>query len=317
MANVLITGGAGFIGAHTAKKLWEQGHSVVLFDSLDNYVYPSDFKERRIAALFPNEAQRPQLIVGDILDKAALNGAFKDMKFDTVLHFAALANPGKSMDASTEYTQVNVQGTINVLDVCREHGIGQFIFAGSSSVYNDQQTPFREDSYPLQPRSPYGASKAAAEVYIRMWHDLYNIPTTILRFFSVYGSWGRPDMAPSVFSEKILKGEPIEVTKDRRRDFTYIDDIVSGVVAASEKKLDFEIMNIGGGQPHDLMDFIKAVETAAGKEANMTMREAPPGEMRETYADTSKAKELLGYEPKVPLEEGVKNLVEWMKTEIA
>lgn len=308
---VLITGGAGFIGAFTAKALMERGDEVVLYDDMNSWLYPASLKEERLQHLFPKT--RPKLIVGNILDQKLLATLFQEEKFDTVLHFAAIPNPARSLTAAELYTAVNVLGTVQVLEAARQHNIERFIFAGSSSVYNDEQTPFREDAYPLRPRSPYGASKAAAEVYCAAWHELHGLPITVLRFFSVYGPWGRPDMAPAIFAQKILNDETLEVSEGRARDLTYIDDVVAGVAAAIDKQFEFEIFNIGRGESQSLEALIAALARAAGKEVRTQPREAPPGELTITYANIDKAKKMLGYSPKVSIEEGAKRLVEWMK----
>lgn len=315
MSNILITGGAGFIGAHTAKQLIADGHHVILLDDLNEFIYPAPLKQARLTHLFPSDT-RPKLIVGSILDEQLLDRLFAEEKFDKVIHLAAHPNPGISVNFLEEYAYVNILGTINILKMCQKYDVVQLVFAGSSSVYNDTQTPFKEDSYPLTPHSPYGASKAAAETYCRMWHDLHGLPITILRFFSVYGPWGRPDMAPMIFAQKVLHDETIAVSADRKRDFTYIDDIVAGIILALDQRFDFEIINIGAGNPVELKDFIGAIEQAAGKKAHLVDRQAPVGEMRVTFADISKAKKMLGYEPKVSHQEGTRLLVEWMKKEL-
>lgn len=312
MSKILITGGAGFIGAHTAKRLQAEGHEVVLFDDLNSFLYPASLKEDRLKFLFEG-LQQPRFVQGSVLDERAVAELFETEKFDKVLHFAALANPGASVGAEKAYADVNILGTINILKACTEHDVSQLIFAGSSSLYNDEQTPFSEDAYPLVPRSPYGASKAAAEDYLRMWNSLHGLSITVLRFFSVYGPWGRPDMAPFIFAKQVIAGETLAVTRDRKRDFTYIRDIEDGILAAVDKPFDFEVINLGKGQPQNLREFITEIEKAAGKKAVLEDREAPPGEMRITYADISKAKRLLGYEPEVSIEEGVVHLVEWMQ----
>ena len=313
MSRILVTGGAGFIGSHVARALVEAGEEVTILDDFNDFLYPSELKQARMALLFKSE-KRPTLITGSILDQDLLEKLFTNGKFDKVVHLAAHPNPGFSVDKADEYTLVNVLGTGNILEACSAHDVVQLIFAGSSSVYNDEQTPFVETAYPLNPRSPYGASKAAAELYCQMWSDLKGLPVTVLRFFSVYGPWGRPDMAPFIFSQQVMDDETIFLSKDRKRDFTYIEDIVSGVLLALERKFDFEIINLGRGNPIDLRTFIDAIEKATGKKAHMVDREAPPGEMKVTYANTEKAKKLLGYEPKVSVEEGVHKMVEWMKT---
>ena len=312
MSKVLITGGAGFIGAHVAKALMKDGATVTLYDNMNDFLYEDTFKRDRIEHMFLSD-DRPQLIIGDILDSKLLRGVFEEGQFDTVIHLAALANPGVSLDAAEVYTAVNVMGSLNVLELVRDFDIPQLIVAGSSSVYNDEQTPFVEDSYPLRPRSPYGASKAAMETYCRLWHDLYQTRITILRFFSVYGPWGRPDMAPHIFTDHILNDTELELSQGRQRDFTYIDDIVAGVVATVEAKLDFDIINLGRGQAQSLESFVQAIETASGKQTKITPRTPPPGEMAVTFANIDKARTLLGYEPKVSIEEGAKKLVEWYK----
>lgn len=312
MARILITGGAGFIGAFLAKALIKEGEHVVLFDNFDDFLYPASFKQARIEHLFEGE-EKPKVIAGDILDRKLLHKVFEDGEFDTVIHLAALANPGRSMEEAAAYTLVNVNGTVNVLEEVARHDIAQLIAAGSSSVYNDEQTPFTENAYPLRPRSPYGASKAAMETYIHLWHEMHDIQTTIFRFFSVYGPWGRPDMAPMIFTKHVMEEKPLELSVDRQRDFTYVDDIVAGIMAGLEKRFSFEIINLGYGQPHPIADFVHAIEKASGKKANTTERDAPPGEMHVTFADTSKAKSLLGYEPKISIEEGAAKLVDWYK----
>lgn len=312
---ILITGGAGFIGSHVAKALLMRGDDVVILDDFNDFLYPSVLKQQRLHTLFEN-TKRPRVIAGSILNEKLVSQVFEDEHIDKVLHCAALANPGVSVESPEGYAIVNIVGTLNLLIESVKHDIVQFVFAGSSSVYNDEQTPFKENQYPLRPRSPYGASKAAAEQYCTLWHDLYGLPMTILRFFSVYGPWGRPDMAPYIFAERILRGRSFEVTADRKRDFTYIDDVVKGIVAALDHRLDCEIINIGRGQPLDLNQFIEALEKAANTKALTTPRTAPPGEMRVTYADISKAKELLGYEPTVSVEEGAARLMTWVKTQL-
>lgn len=310
---ILITGGAGFIGAHTAAALLERGDSVVLVDDFNDLVYPGALKRARLDHMFPAES-RPRLITGSVLDDQLLDSVFVGEKIDVVLHFAAHANPATSLQYPADYTAVNVLGTEAVLDACSRHEVGRVIFAGTSSVYDDTHTPFREDQHPLRPRSPYGASKEAAEVYCRLWHEWRGLSVTVLRFFSVYGPWGRPDMAPMIFARQISAGEALKVTRDRRRDFTYIDDIVAGIVAAVDHPFDYEVINIGRGEPVGLDELIAALEAATGKKAVREWREAPAGEMAVTYADISKAKRLLGYEPKVSVQEGTKRMVEWMRT---
>ncbi|MEK7556403.1 MAG: NAD-dependent epimerase/dehydratase family protein [Patescibacteria group bacterium] len=312
---VLITGGAGFIGAFVSRALVDRGDTVVLYDDMNSFLYPAELKEVRLSHLFPQQSERPRLVVGNVLDSQLLNTVFTEEKFDTVLHFAALANPARSLESAQEYTLVNVLGTVNVLEAASVHEIPRFIFAGSSSVYNDEQTPFKEDMWPLLPRSPYGASKASAEAFCAMWHELHGLPMTVLRFFSVYGPWGRPDMAPAVFARQILNDEPLYVTEGRKRDLTYIDDVVAGVMAATQRQFAFEIFNIGRGEPQSLHELVAALSRAAHKTPRIEAREAPEGELTITYANIDKAREMLGYNPKVSLAEGAQRLMDWMKTQ--
>lgn len=311
--NILVTGGAGFIGAHVSHALQARGDTVVVLDNFTDFLYPKEYKKDRWGHIFSDKSDQPEVIEGSIMDSDLLESVVKEHNIDTIIHLAAHPNPGFSVGKAEEYESVNTLGTIKVLQAAVAGDVKQFIFAGSSSVYNDEQTPFCEDMYPLRPRSPYGVSKAAAEAYVTMWHDLYDLPVTILRFFSVYGPFGRPDMAPNIFAEKVLKEETIELTPNRERDFTYIDDTVNGILLAVDTPFDYELFNLGRGEPTGLREFIAGIEQASGKTATIIDRKEPPGEMRVTYSDTNRAKEKLGYEPKVSVEEGTAKLVEWMQ----
>lgn len=307
----LITGGAGFIGAQVGARLAARGDEVVVLDDFNDFLYTPTLKRARLNALFAD--RQPKVVEGSILDIDLLDRVMRENRIERVLHLAALANPGRSVDAAEEYAKVNVLGTNNVLHAARHNNVQRILYTGSSSIYDDARTPFREDDWQFAPRSPYGASKAAAEMYCIQWHRLYGLPITVLRYFSVYGPWGRPDMAPMMLADRILREVPFELTPDRARDFTYIDDVVEGTLAALEKDFSYEVINIGRGEPVDLVDFVRVLEKAAGKKAQYTRREAPPGEMRMTSADISKARQLLGYAPRVSIEEGVQRLVDWMR----
>ncbi len=307
---IFITGGAGFIGSLVAKSLIERGDQVTVFDDFNDFLYPAALKQARVKDLLQGKAN---VIKGSILNIHELDLALQHSGAHIVLHFAAHANPGESIGQAKLYTENNVVGTLNVLKSLQENKIPRLIFAGSSSVYDDRQTPFKEESYPLRPHSPYSASKAAGEIYCSLWHELYGLPVTVLRFFSVYGPWGRPDMAPFLFAEKIILGKTIELTKDeRQRDFTYIDDVVAGVLAAIDTELSFEIINIGRGEPISLRGYIAALEAAVGRKAKIIERPTPPGEMAVTFADISKARKLLQYNPKISVDEGSQHLIRWM-----
>lgn len=311
---ILITGGAGFIGAHLIRALITRGHFVVSVDNFSDFLYSTAFKTDRLNALVP-DFPRQQNITGDITDSSLLAKVFALHTFDLVIHLAALANPGRSITAADEYQRVNVTGTQVLLTAMAASNVPRLIFAGSSSVYNDEVVPFTEDGPPLRPRSPYGQTKAQAEALIAEWQKAQpGRQATILRFFSVYGPWGRPDMAPMIFAQRILSGETISVTQEeRKRDFTYIDDIVSGIASAVTTPFPFEIINLGRGEPTTLQEFIAALERAAGKKAVTQPRETPDGEMRITYADITKAHELLGYQPQVSVDQGTAALVDWLK----
>lgn len=312
---VLITGGAGFIGSHVACRLLERGDTVVVLDDFNSFVYDAHVKEERIQHMF-SSASRPRVLAGSILDRQLVDTVFREEDFDAVLHLAAHANPALSVQAAEAYTAVNVLGTLVILEAAANYEIPRFIFASSSSVYDDETVPFNEAMYPLRPRSPYGASKASAEVYCAMWHELYALPVTILRFFSVYGPWGRPDMMPAIFTDALLHSQQLIVTEDRQRDFTYIDDIVDGILATLGRQFEYEVINLGCGRAVGLLDFVAALEKAVGHKAQVVMRSAPLGEMRITYADISKAQHLLGYAPRISVDEGTKRLVEWMRKRV-
>lgn len=310
---ILVTGGAGFIGSHMVKALLERGDTVTIIDNFNDLLYPSSLKEERLEK-FIGENDKLGVVHGDINDENVLKEAFSGEPVDVVLHLAALANPKTSLNAEEEYTHANVNGTLAVLKAATANKVRKLVFAGSSSVYNDGQTPFNENSYPLFPRSPYGASKAAAEIYCSMWHDLHGLPITVLRFFSVYGPWGRPDMAPMIFASNLLTDKPIELNRDeRKRDLTYIGDVVPAILAAVDTDLGFEVINVGRGEPINIKDLVGALEKASGVEAVIKERETPAGEMRVTYADISKARKLLDYAPTVSVGEGAEKLIEWLR----
>lgn len=316
--NVLVTGGAGFIGAYTTQALLAAGHNVTILDNFSDFLYSPSYKHERIAELLP-DLTAENVIVGDITDASVLAAVFNQTKFDLVIHLAALANPGRSLTAADEYQRVNVDGTKQLLAAMTEASVSRLIFAGSSSVYNDEVVPFKEDGGELRPRSPYGQTKAAAEALIASWQsEQPGRQVTIVRFFSVYGPWGRPDMAPMIFAQRVLQSQTINVNQDeRKRDFTYIDDTVAGIMQAVDTPFAFEIINLGRGEPTTLHEFIAAVAFAAGKQAITQPRDTPDGEMRITYADITKAKELLGYNPRVSVGEGTQKLVTWLQARLA
>lgn len=310
---IFITGGAGFVGAHVAGTLLDRGDEVVVLDDFSDLVYSAEFKKKRLKHVI-GEHDKLTFIEGSLNDPVLLNRIFKNTKFDAVIHLAAHPNPKVSLSRAYEYSMVNELGTVSLLEAMKKADVKRLIFAGSSSVYNDVQTPFDEAASDLRPQAPYGVSKLAAEHYCRIWHELYGFDVTVLRFFTVYGEWGRPDMAPWIFAESILNDKTIELSKDRQRDFTYIGDITRGVVKAVDTALSgFEIINLGRGKPVELQYFVRCLAQAAGKKVNIVDREAPAGEMRITFAKVEKAKKLLQWEPEVSVEEGTQRLMIWLK----
>ena len=252
----------------------------------------------------------------DISDKKALAKVFKEHKFDAIAHLAAQAGVRYSLENPDVYVQSNYVGTFNILDLAKEHDIKKVVMASSSSVYgNTKNVPFTEEDPAPVPMSIYAATKRGKEFLGANYNHLYGIDVICLRFFTVYGPWGRPDMALFLFTDKILKGETIDVYNngEMRRDFTYIDDIVSGFSLSLEKGKGYEIFNLGNGSPVHLMDFIEVVESELGKKADINFMPLQPGDVPETYADISKAKRMLGYRPKVSVPEGVSKFVKWYK----
>lgn len=310
---ILLTGSAGFIGSHTAHTLLEQGHVVVGLDNLNDY-YSPDWKRENLARL--SQHQNFTFIEGDILDSQLLDKLATNQKFQTIIHLAARAGVRPSIEQPLLYQQVNVEGTLKLLELARAHHINQFIYASSSSVYGNQtKTPFSETDRCDTPVSPYAATKRATELLAHTYHHLYGIQATGLRFFTVYGPDGRPDMAPYLFTKAILTDQPIKKFGDgsTRRDYTYIDDIVAGVVACLDLQTGCEVINLGNNIPVTLNEFIQTLEDITGKEMQLTQLPMQPGDVTQTYADISKAQQLLGYNPTTSFHEGMTKFVEWFK----
>ncbi len=310
--NILVTGGAGFIGYHLIEALLKEGHTVVCVDNMNEYYDPA-LKEARLARI----AERIEFFKINIADQAALESVFKSHSFDAVCHLAAQAGVRYSVENPFVYAESNFTGTLNVLEFSRRYGVKHVVAASSSSVYGEnKKIPFEETDRTDQPVSTYAATKKAGEVLAYAYHHLYGMNSTCIRFFTVYGPFGRPDMALFKFAKSILEGKPIDVYNNgnMRRDFTYVSDIVDGFVAALSKPLGYEILNLGRSNPVQLMDFIKVLEKELGTKAQMNMLPMQQGDVPETYADISKARKMLGYEPKVSVEEGVKKFVEWYRS---
>ncbi|WP_025322820.1 NAD-dependent epimerase [Deferrisoma camini] len=309
--DVLVTGAAGFIGAAVAGFLLDRGDRVVGLDNLNDY-YDVGLKEARLARLEGRQGFR--FVRGDVADPGAVEAAFDRGPFDVVCHLAAQAGVRYSLQNPLAYGRANLMGFLHILEACRHRGTGNLVYASSSSVYGaNEKVPFSETDRVDRPVSLYAATKVANELMAHTYHHLYGIPATGLRFFTVYGPWGRPDMALFKFTQKILTGEPIDVYNhgDMERDFTYIDDIVRGVVAAIDRPLGFEVVNLGNHRPVRLERFIAVLEDALGRKARRNYLPMQPGDVPRTYADVSRAKELWGWEPTTPIEVGIPRFVEW------
>lgn len=314
---ILVTGAAGFIGSALSKRLLSEGCRVIGIDDFNSY-YPVELKEARVADIGPNSAFT--LVRGDISDKALLEKVFSDYEPEAVVNLAAQAGVRYSIENPDAYTRSNLVGFANLLECCRHHKVGHFVFASSSSVYGkNKKVPFSEDDRVDFPVSYYAATKKANELMAASYANLYKLPLTGLRFFTVYGPWGRPDMAPWLFTDAILAGRPIKVFNngDMMRDFTFIDDIVEGVVRVigrvPQGDFPYEIFNIGNHSPVRLMDFIHEIEKACGREAEKIMLPMQAGDVPVTYADTAKLEAAVGFKPATPLSVGIPKFVEWFK----
>lgn len=309
MKKVLLTGAAGLVGAKTAQLLLKQGVEVVGIDNLNNY-YDVELKKLRLSEIKDPKFTFEKL---DIENKAALMELFKKHSFDVVFNLAARAGVRYSMENPDVYMSTNAQGTLNILECMRLHGTKKFVLASTSSLYAGLPMPFKEDLPVNTPISPYAATKKAAEVMAYTYHQLYKIDVSIVRYFTVYGPAGRPDMSPYIFADKLLKGEELPVFGDgsQSRDFTFVDDIAEGTILAA-KPLGYEIINLGGGNnPYTLIQMIELMEGYSGKKAKLKLGPKIAADMDVTWADISKAKKLLGWEPKISFEVGIKRLMDW------
>lgn len=328
--NILITGAAGFIGFHTAEKLLQQGESIVGIDNLNDY-YTPQLKEDRLKLL--SSYKNFTFVKLDINDNDGLENLFSKYKFTDVIHLAAQAGVRYSLKNPRAYVDANLAGFVNILECCRHNDIKHLIFASSSSVYGANiKKPFTESDRVDHPVSLYAATKKANELLAHSYASLYNLPCTGLRFFTVYGPWGRPDMAYFKFVKNIINGTTIDVYNNgsMRRDFTYIDDIVNGVLQVLKKPAQpdpdwsskisaeisyapYRIYNIGNGNPVQLLDFIKTIENILGKKAVLNMQPMQDGDVTETFADISLLREQFGYQPKIKIADGMKRFVDWYK----
>ncbi|MEN6619427.1 MAG: NAD-dependent epimerase/dehydratase family protein [Rikenellaceae bacterium] len=342
---ILITGAAGFIGFYTVKYLAEMGHEVVGLDNINDY-YAVELKYSRLAEtgvekekiLENTSSSRPvqsakysnyRFFKTDLADKLSLDKLFEHEHFDVVCNLAAQAGVRYSIENPYVYISSNILGFLNILEACRKYPVKHLVYASSSSVYGlNEKVPFSETDRVDTPVSLYAATKKSDELMAHAYSKLYNIPTTGVRFFTVYGPWGRPDMAPLLFMKAIIEGKPIQVFNygNLYRDFTYIDDIIKGLAAIIEKaptetrtppsplpSIPYKIYNIGNSKPIALMDFIVAIENVTGRKAIMNPVEMQPGDVYQTYADTSALESDFGYKPGTPIEKGINNLYEWVR----
>ena len=317
--NILVTGAAGFIGNAVAIALLQRGDKVIGLDNMNNY-YSVGLKEARLKRLNPDS---PDLRIYriDICDKEKLAGVFKDNKIDAVVHLAAQAGVRYSLENPQAYVDSNITGTLNIFECCRNFGVKNIVFASSSSVYGDNaKIPFSTEDRTDNPVSLYAATKKSCELMATTYSHLFGLNIIGLRYFTVYGPWGRPDMAPMLFAKNILEGKPIKVFNNgnMKRDFTYIDDIVNGTIAVldclNHDTQDLRInriFNIGRGEPVDLMRFIEILENELGRTAIKEFLPMQAGDVPVTWADTSALEKATGYSPKISLEMGIKYFAEW------
>jgi UDP-glucuronate 4-epimerase len=312
-AHALVTGGAGFIGSHLVDSLLEAGWRVTVIDNFDPF-YPRSEKESNLAA--HRGDARLRVLECDIRDADALRDGF-DRDVDVVVHLAAKAGVRPSIERPLEYQDVNVRGTHALLELCRQRGVQQFVFASSSSVYGvNPRVPWREDDHVLLPISPYASTKVSGELLGHVYASLFGIRFIALRFFTVYGPRQRPDLAIRKFAELMQAGTPIPVfgAGDSRRDYTYVDDIVAGIRSAMRYDASpYEVINLGNHRAVTLAELIAALERALDVQARMTRLPVQPGDVPQTYASIDKARTLLGYEPSTPLEDGLKRVAAWLR----
>jgi UDP-glucuronate 4-epimerase len=311
---ILVTGGAGFIGSNLVDRLLAEGREVVAVDNLDDFYSPAT-KRANLAAAARNAGFR--LAELDIRDATAIDALFDETRPDAVVHLAARAGVRPSIERPALYSDVNVTGTAVLLQAaCRLEPRPRFVYASSSSVYGDRNVvPFREDDPVDHPVSPYAATKRACELLAHSFHHLHGLDVTGLRFFTAYGPRNRPDLAVAKFAALIESGRPVPMFGDgsTRRDYTFIDDIVDGVVRAVDRCAGLHLYNLGNSSPVDLRDMIAALGAALGREPVIERLPEQPGDVRQTYADVSRAREELGYQPSTPLEEGLRRYVAWRR----
>jgi UDP-glucuronate 4-epimerase len=315
MKNILVTGGAGFIGSHLVDHLLAEGEwAVTVIDDFNDF-YAPEIKRNNVRAHDKNPAYN--LIETDIRALSALAQVFNQTQFDAIVHLAARAGVRPSLKDPQLYTETNINGTLNLLEQARKHGVKQFVFGSSSSVYGiNAKVPFSEEDPIRQPISPYAATKAAGELLCHSYSHLYDLRSVCLRFFTVYGARQRPDLAIHKFARLISEGKPIPVFGDgrTRRDYTYIDDIIAGVRAAiAFDQTNYEVINLGESRTVELKELISLLEKELGQKAIIDSQPLQPGDVPQTFADITKARRLLGYNPQTQIEDGIGRFVEWFR----
>jgi len=310
---VAITGAAGFIGFHLSKRLLEMGYDVIGIDNLNDY-YDPGLKKARLTIL--DEKPGFHFYQVDIHDMPSLSDVFSTHRVDIICNLAAQAGVRHSLKDPFAYQKSNVEGFLNIIEMARTYEVKNLVFASSSSVYGkNKKIPYSVDDRVDNPISLYAATKKANELMAHAYSHLFQIPCTGLRYFTVYGPWGRPDMALFLFADAILKGRPINVFNygKMRRDFTYIDDIVDGTIRAIERPVPYEIFNLGNSDSVELMDFIGVIEEELGMKAEKIMMPLQPGDVAETTANIEKSEKMLGFSPRTPLREGIRNFIAWYR----
>ena len=312
--NFLVTGGAGFIGSHVCERLLNEGHAVWAFDDLNNF-YDPQIKRGNLRDI-QSLAKPFEFVHGDLTSRAVLEEVFSSVRFDQVIHLAARAGVRPSLAEPALYQRVNVEGTVNVLEAARHHGVKKVIIASSSSVYGvNAKVPFSESDPIFSAISPYAASKLACEALGHVYHHIYGLDITMLRFFTVYGPRQRPDLAIHKFAQLITAGKPIPVFGDgsTARDYTFVTDILEGVMACTRKEFGFEIFTLGESQTVTLSQLIELLEKALGQKALIDRQPPQPGDVPITFADVSKAQAKLDYCPRVKIAEGIPLFVDWFR----
>ena len=312
--NFLVTGGAGFIGSHVCERLLQNKHAVWAFDDLNNF-YDPQLKRRNLREI--QSLSKPfEFVHGNLTNRAALDELFGSVKFDQVIHLAARAGVRPSLEEPALYQRVNVEGTVNILEAARKNRVKKIIIASSSSVYGvNSKVPFCESDPIFSAISPYAASKLACEALGHVYHHVYGMDVAMLRLFTVYGPRQRPDLAIRKFATLIQAGKPIPVFGDgsMERDYTYITDTLDGIIACTQKEFGFEIFNLGESQTVKLGRLIELLEAALGKKAVIDRQPQPPGDVPVTFADITKARARLGYNPQVKIEPGIKLFIDWFR----